>query len=198
MLKKRHSKILREFDYGTRTTAMLVTSYKLDSSTSFKFNSLFINNSSDVTGYFGIDGNGRSRDAIANTDEGFYQMEVKFNQNLTYVNQLLGKHNFDKWSLDWGMGYNRVDAHEPDRKRITLENYQYALDNDPTTNPTFYSNVAFDNQRYFQNIKDSELNGRLNVAYKPSDNFKLNIGYNGRSKERNFDNIRFGYDPYKQ
>ena len=49
-----------------------------------------------------------------------------------------------------------MHSKQPDRKRITLENYQYALDNDPNTNPTFYSNVDYDNQRYFQNIKDEE------------------------------------------
>ena len=193
-VEKKSFEVSEEFDYGTKTTAMLVANYKLDSNNAFKFNSLFINNSSDVVGYFGIDGNGRSRDAIANTDEGFYQMEVKFNQNLTYVNQFLGKHNYDKFNIDWGIGYNLVNAHEPDRKRITLENYQYALDNDHTTNPTFYSNVAFDNQRYFQKIEDSEFNGRLNVAYEASENFKLNFGYNGRAKERSFNNIRYGYD----
>ena len=193
-VEKKSFEVSEEFGYGTKTTAMAVVNYKIDSNNSFKFNSLFINNSSDVVGRFGIDGKGRSRDAIANTDEGFYQMEVKFNQNLTYVNQFLGKHNYDKWIVDWGIGYNLVNAHEPDRKRITLENYQFALDNDITTNPTFYSNVAFDNQRYFQNIEDSELNGRLNIAYKASENIKLNFGYNGRSKERSFDNIRYGYD----
>ncbi|RKE98923.1 TonB-dependent receptor [Ichthyenterobacterium magnum] len=193
-VEKKSFEVSEEFEYGTKTTAMAVVNYKLDSNNSFKFNSLFINNSSDVVGRFGIDGKGRSRDAIANTDEGFYQIEVKFNQNLTYVNQFLGKHNYDKWIVDWGIGYNLVNAHEPDRKRITLEKYQFALDNDSTTNPTFYSNVAFDNQRYFQNIKDSELNGRLNIAYKVLENFKLNFGYNGRAKERSFDNIRYGYD----
>ncbi|OUR94736.1 TonB-dependent receptor [Flavobacteriales bacterium 34_180_T64] len=193
-VEKKSFEVSEEFDYGTKTTAMAVLNYKIDGNNAFKFNSLFINNSSDVVGYFGIDGNGRSRDAINNTDKGFYQMEVKFNQNLTYVNQLLGKHNFDKFKFEWGIGYNLVNAHEPDRKRITLENYQFALDNDPLTNPTFYSNVAFDNQRYFQNIDDSELNGRLNVAFEASETLKLNFGYNGRTKERSFDNIRYGYD----
>lgn len=183
-----------EFEYSTKTTAMAAVNYKIDNYNTITYNSLFINNSSDNVGYFGIDGGGRNRDAIANTDAGFYQMNVQFNQNLIYVNQLLGKHNFDKLDLDWGIGYNVVNAHEPDRKRISLENYDTVFDNDPNTNPTFYSNVDFDNQRYFQNIEDEEWNGSANLSYNMSESVKFNIGYNGRNKERNFDNIRYGYD----
>lgn len=183
-----------EFEYSTQTTAMLGLNFKVDSENSFRFNSLFINSSSDRVGYFGIDGLGRNRDAIANTDKGFYQMNVQFNQNLIYVNQLMGKHNFEKLDLDWAVGYNVVNAHEPDRKRISLENYDAALDNDPTTNPIFYSNVDFDNQRYFQNIEDEELNSTLNLAYAANEKLKFNFGYNGRKKERRFDNNRYGYD----
>ena len=107
-------------------------------------------------GYFGIDGKGRNRDAILDTDKGFYQMNVQFDQTQMFVNQLVGNHKSGKFDVDWGVGYNLVYSNQPDRKRISLENYQYALDNDPNTNPTFYSNVVFDNQRYFQNIKDEE------------------------------------------
>lgn len=183
-----------EYEYSTKTTAMGAVNYKIDNYHSIKFNSLFINNSSDNVGYFGIDGTGRNRDAIANTDSGFYQMNVQFNQNLIYVNQLLGRHNFDKLDVDWAVGYNVVNAHEPDRKRISLENYDTLFDNDPNTNPIFYSNVDFDNQRYFQNIEDEEWNGAVNFSYEFSEAIKLNTGYNGRSKKRNFDNIRYGYD----
>lgn len=183
-----------EFEYTTQTTAMLGFNFKVNSENSFRFNSLFINSSSDKVGYFGIDGLGRNRDAIANTDKGFYQMNVQFNQNLIYVNQLMGNHKSEKLDLDWAIGYNVVNAHEPDRKRISLENYDAALDNDPTTSPIFYSNVDFDNQRYFQNIEDEELNSSLNLAYAANDNLKFNIGYNGRQKERSFDNNRYGYD----
>ena len=110
------------------------------------------------------------------------------------VNQLEGKHKSGKFDLDWGFGYNLVHSKQPDRKRISLENYQFALDNDPNTFPTFYSNVVFDNQRYFQNIKDQEYNSRLNLAYNVSENVKLNFGYDGKNKTREFDNIRYGYD----
>ena len=109
-------------------------------------------------------------------------------------NLIEGTHNSGKFDLDWAFGYNLVYAKQPDRKRVSIENYQYALDNDPNTSPTFYSNIPFDNQRYFQNIKDDEFNSRLNLAYTISDNLKLNFGYDGKYKKRRFDNIRYGYD----
>lgn len=193
-VEKKAFEASEEFEYGTTTTAMGNINYRLDDNNTFKFNSLFINSTSDKVGYFGIDGLGRNRDGIASTDEGFYQMNVQFNQNQIYVNQLMAKHNYDDIVVDWGIGYNYVDANEPDRKRISLENYHYALDSDPNTNPTFYNNVDYDNQRYFQNIEDEELNGRLNFAYSVKDNLKFNIGYTGRSKQRQFENIRYGYD----
>ncbi|MDU8886716.1 TonB-dependent receptor [Yeosuana sp. MJ-SS3] len=183
-----------EYEYSTTTTAMANVIYRIDENNELKYNSLFINNSSDVVGYFGIDGGGRNRDAQLNTDEGFYQMNVQFDQTRMFVNQIEGKHTSGEFDFDWGLGYNIVFADQPDRKRISLENYQYALDNDSNTNPTFYSNVVFDNQRYFQNIEDEEFNSRLNLAYNLSESVKLNFGYNGKYKTRDFENIRYGYD----
>ena len=183
-----------EYEYATTTSAMANVGYKINSDNRISFNSVFINSSSDEVGYYGIDGNGRNRDAILNTDQGFYQQNIQFDQTRMFVNQLLGSHKSGKLDLDWGFGYNKVFSDQPDRKRFSVENYQYALDNDSTTNPTFYSNVVFDNQRYFQKIEDDEYNGRFNLAFKPNDKLKFNLGYNGRHKTRQFNNIRYGYD----
>ncbi len=192
--KKAYIDSAEEYEFGTTSTVMGNLKYRIDENNTLKFNSLFINSSSDVVGYFGMDGNGRNRDAILNTDKGFYQMNVQFDQTRIFVNQLLGNHKSDKFEVDWGFGVNTIFSDQPDRKRVSIENYHFALDNDSNTNPTFYSNVDFDNQRYFQNIEDEEYNGRANIAYSATENLKFNLGYNGRSKERNFENIRYGYD----
>ena len=191
--KKAYIDSAEEYEYATTTTALANVNYRIDDKNSLKYNSLYINSSSDVVGYFGTDGKGRNRDGIASTDEGFYQMNVQFDQTQIYVNQLLGEHKSGKLKVNWGFGYNKVFSRQPDRKRISLENYQFALDNDPNTNPIFYNNVDYDNQRYFQNIEDDEYNGIANMAYEVNDNIKINLGYNGRSKSRDFDNIRYGY-----
>ncbi|GAB5401097.1 MAG: TonB-dependent receptor [Aureisphaera sp.] len=183
------------YEYATTTTAMANIIYKFDSDHKFSYNSLFINSSSDEVSYFGVDGQGRNRDAILDTDRGFYQMNVQFDQDMIYVNQLLGTHKLDeKLTFDWGVGYNVVDSRQPDRKRISLERFDLAFDNDPSTNPSFFNNIPFDNQRYFQDIDDTEINGRMDFTHKASEKLTLKAGYNGRTKEREFENVRYGYD----
>jgi len=184
-----------EYEYSTNTTGMANIVYKINNDHKVSFNSLFVNDATDEVGYFGIGGGGRNRDAILDTDKGFYQMNVQFTQDMIFVNQLMGSHRVDdKFKVDWGVGYNKVFARQPDRKRITLERYDLALDGDPNTNPSFFNNINFDNQRYFQNIEDEELNSRINLEYTASEKLKFNFGYNGRTKERYFDNIRYGYE----
>lgn len=184
---------VREFAYKTATTILGNVSYKINNEHKVKFSSLFINNSTDAVGFYGVDGNGFNRDGIT-SDDGFFIQNVQFNQDMIFVNQLTGQHIFsEKWDLDWGVGFNKVFSDEPDRKRFTIENYQLSLDDDPSTNPVFFTNTAFENQRFFQNIEDDELNSYVNLRHKLSENVGLNFGYNGRRKERNFNSIRYGY-----
>ncbi|NQX99637.1 MAG: TonB-dependent receptor [Flavobacteriaceae bacterium] len=185
------------FVYNTTTSAMANITYQINTDNKVSYNSLFVNSASDKVGYFGIQGLGYNRDGFSgNGDGGFYQMNAQFNQDIILVNQITGSHRFEdgKFVITWGSGYNKVLADEPDRKRISLEDYQFALDNDPNTNPIFYDNIAFDNQRFFQSIDDNEFNSYINFKKDFSENFKINFGYNGRTKERYFINHRYGYD----
>ncbi len=184
-----------EYQYGRNTTAMANIVYRINEKHKIIYNSLFINDATDQASYFGTKGLGTNRDAILDTDRGFYQSNIQFNQDMIFVNQLLGSSTLsEKLKLDWGVGYNNVLARQPDRKRISVERYDLELDDDESTNGSFFSNIAYDNQRYFQNIEDSELNARLNLSYNISEKLDLNFGYNGRTKQRTFENIRYGYD----
>jgi TonB-dependent receptor len=176
---------------STTSTALANVIFKIDNDNKLKFNSLAVNSSSDEVGYYGTNGLGFSQDL--NSDKGYFQLNSQFNQDLILVNQLTGEHTFDNIYLDYGVGYNRVFAYEPDRKRITLNNYDLLFDNDPNTSPDFGQQNNFNNQRYFQNIEDEELNSRINLSYQITPATKLNVGYNGRTKERSFDNQRYGY-----
>ena len=112
-----------------------------------------------------------------------------------WVNQILGEHKInDRLQMSWGAGYNILKANEPDRKRISLANYDNLLDSDPETHAVFTSNTNFTTQRYFQNIYDDEINARMSFKYKWSDAITMNIGGNARYKQRDFENYRFGYD----
>nr|WP_298996921.1 TonB-dependent receptor [uncultured Allomuricauda sp.] len=184
---------VREFAYKTATTILGNITYRIDNDHKVKFSSLFVNNSTDAVGFYGVDGNGFNRDGIT-SDDGFFIQNTQFNQDMIFVNQLTGQHVFEeKWSLDWGIGFNKVFSDEPDRKRFTIENYQLSLDDDPDTNPVFFTNTAFENQRFFQSIEDDELNSYVNLSHKLSEKVNINFGYNGRRKERRFNSIRYGY-----
>ncbi len=184
---------VEEFEYSTTTTALANIDYRINEDNVLKFRSLYVNSSKDEVGYYGINGQGFNRDANQSED-GYYVMNVLFNQDQIYVNQLLGEHKIEGFDINWGFGYNYAKADEPDRKRIALQDYQLALDNDPDTNPALFYNVPFDNQRFFQDITDNEYNGFLKIKKEISENFKLNFGYNGRSKARDFSSIRYGYE----
>ena len=182
-----------EYTYKTTTTALGNIVYKINNEHKIKYSSLFINSARDAVSFFGTEGQGFNRDGIT-SDDGFFISNVQFNQDMIFVNQLTGQHRFgEKWKMDWGTGYNKVFSDEPDRKRITLENYQFALDNDPSTNPVFFTNTAFENQRFFQSIEDDELNSFINLTNTVSEKLTFKFGYNGRTKERNFNSIRYGY-----
>ena len=184
-----------EYVYNTNTTALLNLTYRINSYHKLKFNSVFINDATDEVGYFGTEGQGRNRDAILDTDEGFYVSNIQFDQDMIFVNQLVGTHKLDeKLKLDWAIGANTVLARQPDRRRVSIEGFDRTFDDDPTTNPIFFNNIPFDNQRYFQDIEDKEINARFSLKYEVNENTVLNVGYNGRVKERNFENIRYGYD----
>ncbi len=184
-----------EFEYSTNTTAMANVTWRPDADNKVSFNSLFINNSSSTLGRFGISGNGVNRNAFLDDDAGFYQQNSQIEQDIIYVNQLLSKHKInEKFELNIGLGYNTVFARQPDRKRFSIEQYYNLLDTDESTTASFYNNVPFDNQRYFQNITDKEYTGRIDLTYTISDNATIIAGYNGRTKSRDFSNIRYGYD----
>lgn len=184
-----------EYEYTSNITGMANIVYRISNTSKIKFNSLTINDSKDQVGFYGTKGLGTNRDAILDTDKGYYVSNYQFDQTTIMVNQLTGDHDFGKKvEVEWGLGYNNVLSRQPDRKRFSIEQYHFAFDNDPSTSPSFFSNIPYDNQRYFQNIEDNEYNARLNLKYEVSEKTTFNIGYNGRNKVRNFDNIRYGYD----
>ena len=85
---------VREFAYKSTTTALANVTYRINTENKVKFSSLFVNSAADRVGYYGVNGQGRNRDAILDTDQGFYVMNVQFNQDMIFVNQLTGQHLF--------------------------------------------------------------------------------------------------------
>ena len=185
---------VNEYEFGRTTTLIGSAVYKINKDHKLKFTSLYINDATDEVGFYGLDGNGRNRDAIINTDKGFFVSNTQFDQNTIIVNQFTGENKLaEKLKLDWGVGYNEILARQPDRRRFVFEQFDLFLDDDTETNATFFNNVNFDNQRYFQDIVDSEFNARAKINYEINDDLNFDFGYNYRNKERDFRNIRYGF-----
>jgi len=176
------------FSYNTNTTGMFNANYRINSNHNIAYNFLMVNSSSQSRDSY----QGFIRD-IAENDNGLIQRGT-FIQNTLLVNQLLGKHNLsEKIDFNWGASYNKVEGDMPDRTQNTLR----FMDN--LGGYTFAQNTITDNHRYYQNLVEDELAANLAVSYKLNENEegeskgKVNVGYNGRFKNRDFEAIQFNF-----
>lgn len=172
------------FGYNTNTTAMANVTYKINTDNKIKFNSIFVNSSSQSTEEFF----GRVVD-LANDGNGLIRRST-FVQNKLFVNQLLGEHRFtDRTSVKWGVSYDNVIGDMPDRTTNIL--------NKVADGYTLNSQSAPNNNRYFQSLTENELAANASVAYKFAKTEdmaykgKLTLGYNGRFKTRDFEATQF-------
>ncbi|WP_348797482.1 TonB-dependent receptor [Flavobacterium adhaerens] len=172
--------------YNTNTTAMLNTGYKIDSKNKINFNSLFINTSSqkkeESSGYI-VD--------LANDGNGFIRRNDYQISNL-WVNQLLGEHKLsDRTIFNWGGSYNIINQDTPDRTYNTM--------NKVSGGYVINSQSAPNNNRYFQELKETEAAANLSLDYKFSKDAdggykgKFTVGYNGRFKNRDFEATQFNF-----
>ena len=174
------------FGYNTNTTAMANVGYKINTDHKIKFNSIFVNSSSQKTDEY----YGRIVD-LANDGNGLIRRST-FTQNKLFINQLLGDHRFsDRTSLNWGVSYDKVNGEMPDRTTNTLNK----VDGGYTIN----SQSAPNNNRYFQSLEETEIAANASVDYKFAKTEdlafkgKLTLGYNGRFKKRDFEATQFNF-----
>ncbi|MQP51273.1 MULTISPECIES: TonB-dependent receptor [unclassified Flavobacterium] len=184
----------QSYEYSTGSNAMANINYKINSNHNIKFNSMYINSTSqkheEFTGIIDI------FDAAPNG--GGFVRRSTFERTSLLINQLLGNHTLgNRTNFDWGVSYNMMSNVIPDR----MQNTFVPLDNDnPNVSPLIVSNLnKSDNHRYFQDMTDDELAGNFTLTYKfgkrEDDTFKgkLIAGYSGRYKEINFDATQFNF-----
>jgi hypothetical protein len=184
----------QSYEYNTSSNAMANINYKINSNHNIKFNSMYINSTSqkheEFRGIIDI------FDAAPNG--GGFVRRSTFDRTSLFINQLLGNHTLsDRINFDWGISYNMMTNVIPDR----MQNTFVPLDDDnPNTSPLIVSNLnKSDNHRYFQDMTDDELAGNFTLTYKfgkREDNSykgKLIAGYSARYKEINFDATQFNF-----
>lgn len=177
----------RSFSYGTNTTGMANVTYKMNPKHKFKFNSLFINTSNLETEEY----RGYSVD-WAEEGNGFIRRNT-YTRTSLFINQLLGEHTItDRLKFNWAGGFNLVNDSQPDRTTNRMNIVPGGV--------VINSVSAPNNNRYFQDIDEDELNALLSVDYKfgktADEDFegKLTLGYNGRVKNRRLEATQFNFD----
>jgi TonB-dependent receptor len=184
----------QSYEYSTSSNAMANINYKINSNHNIKFNSMYINSTSQKHEEF----RGIIDIFDAAPDGGGYVSRSTFERTSLLINQLLGNHTLsNRINFDWGISYNMMTNLIPDR----MQNTFVPLDNDnPNTSPLIVSNLnKSDNHRFFQEMTDDELAGNFTLSYKfgktSDDKYKGKFiaGYSARYKEINFDATQFNF-----
>ncbi|MAM18070.1 MAG: TonB-dependent receptor [Gramella sp.] len=189
---------VEQFKKTDNNTALLDLGYSINDNHRLKATSLFINKVTDEVYEAGRNGEGfvfEETNEAENLNQFVRDMNTK--QTRLWVNQLHGDHNFldGKNELEWSIGYNIVNADEPNRIR-----------NEVNIGDDNFVQLArtggFQQRKSRQEIDDKEYNALLidqinfikneDDAEEGGKNVYLQLGGNYRNKERNFFSQFFG------
>lgn len=183
------------FTQNILNSGMLNFLYKKNKTT-IKFKNIYSVNSEDKLnvrrGVRELDNDPRQWEKSTN----FWYTENKF-----YTNQVLGTHKYDKWNLDWGLGYSNVKRDIPNLRRIVYRKYSY-YENDPTeqyvaviqqngTIPTAAGNMfwSMSNENMYSIKYDSK--------YIIQDKHNIKFGGWNQYRVKDFTSRNFGFSQYK-
>ncbi|ARV15435.1 TonB-dependent receptor [Polaribacter sp. SA4-12] len=186
---------VESFISKTNTTGYINVGLKLNDNNKIRYNTLFVNKSTDNLYEQGRKGFGYVFDQDPQ-EEGAFVRDQNFRQTTMFVNQLLGEHKWNENNtLNWAGGYNFVLAEEPNRIRNEVNIL------DITSSSTIqYAHVGdFQQRKSSQKIQDTEYNGFVEnkwaLGLEDEDNqkpYSLNYGLNYRYKERTFKSLFVG------
>jgi TonB-dependent receptor len=163
------------FIYNTNTSGLFNLYYKHSAKATYNFTGLYVNDSND--GVFDNSGfqfdlgniSGRRNTYIQNT---LFSTQVNSNYKIS-----------ERKSLVWALGYTKTVGNTPDRTQNTFRNVNQ--------NSFFVTDAVSNNHKFFADLDDSELSGKLEFDIKSKSDEKalksFQIGFNGRFKDRVFD-----------
>ncbi|MFV0540579.1 MAG: TonB-dependent receptor domain-containing protein [Aestuariibaculum sp.] len=186
----------KSYKHNTNSTVMGTADYKINSDNAILFSSMFLNSSTqDYSEYEGDNQNFDGGMPGLGDISGFIKRGT-FERTQLFINQLMGKHNFnEQWQTSWAVGYSVINNIVPDRMQNT---FVPARNN--SSNYTFFTDSSIHNHRYFQNLEEKELSADVSVAYnfKNEDNDykgKVTLGYSGRMKDIDFTSEQYAFFP---
>ncbi|QDO93014.1 TonB-dependent receptor [Formosa sediminum] len=181
------------------TTGLVDMAYKINDDHDLRAVSLFVNKMTDQVFEAGRNREGFVFEEV--NDEDAYSQYVKdqnTKQTRLWVNQIMGDHQLGtKNHITWGLGYNRMDADEPNRIRNEVN---IKKPTDTESESIELANQGGTQQRKSaQEIEDSELNARikdeLKIFEKENEStLMVAFGANYRYKTRDFQSTVYGVD----
>ncbi len=180
------------YQYKTNTTVLGSIGYRWNSNNKILATTLFVNDTQDELREFTDGVSSEDTDVNIQLRRGTYEQNNLFTQQLTGEHQL--KDN--KYLLSWGGAYNVAQGLIPDRRQLVftaLQNGNLVLGN--RTSPDLANN-----QRFYQELNETDFSGRLNVDINfgkdEDDTFKhkLNLGIAARKKDRDFESNQLNYN----
>ena len=124
-----------------------------------------------------------------------------YTENKLYTNQLLGTHKYNKWIIDWGLGYNNVKRDIPNLRRVVYRKYSY-YENDTTeqyvaviqqngTIPTAAGNM------FWSTANENMYSSRYDFKYVLKEKHNIKFGGWNQIRIKDFTSRNFGFSQYK-
>ncbi len=177
------------------TSGLLDLVYFINENNKLKSSTIFLNTFTEELYEGGRNGEGFIFEET-DLDEGLAQFvrDQNIKQTQILISQLLGSHKLtQKNTIQWALGYNQVNADEPNRIRNEV--------NFDPANPSFVQlgrTGGFQQRKSSQVIEDVEYNGYLkdiiDIIQEEDKSFRAEVGVNYRNKERDFESIFVGVE----
>lgn len=186
---------VENFSKTANTTGLLDLGFVINEKHNLKATSLFINKLTDEVFEAGRNGQGIVFEETAPAENlNQFVRDQNIKQTRLWVNQLHGFHQFfEKNELEWAVGYNMVNADEPNRIRneVNFDGEDFVQ---------LGRTGGYQQRKSSQKIEDAEINALLHdkIIFAKDDELNKNIflqfGGNYRNKERIFNSQFFGAD----
>ncbi len=168
------------------TTGLLNLAFDRNDKWKLNYNGIWVAKTKDELYEAGRNGDGYFYEQDP-SEEGSFLRDQNLKQTQIFINQLLGDYAFANNDIKWALGYNYVNAAEPNRIRnqVSMPN-----ENNDLTQVQFSHNGGYDQRKSSQEINDNEINAFLNDQHRfieeEEKRFNLNTGLNFRHKKRDF------------
>ncbi|TLX77172.1 TonB-dependent receptor [Labilibacter sediminis] len=178
---------VEQFETEFNTTALASLTYDFNVNHMLNFNSMFVHKTTDLLYEAGRNENGFVYDQDPKETEAFVR-DQNLKQTTMVVNQLLGSHVLGNNKVKWALGYNMLDAEEPNRIRNEVNIFDdYAQ----------FAHVGdYQQRKSSQGIEDREFNwyikDELKFVDEENKKIKIDFGANCRNKTRDFNSLFIG------